>query len=598
MKTFLKKISESYETEIEGQKVKLSLARAKNKFSSKDSDPSRFRNVLLNLELSRDGQSHFVELQVHHKLILDFNDESHAHDYYDFFRRELANQYGKEMEASLNFMLEERMLLFKDWDWHLSFQEALASQALAEQNQLGLEAAERFKRVGGGFAEFLNIPFYRNMLRIGAGRVGDVFGRYWPLTSSLTDDGRAGLWNLLLGAKKLILASFLRPDASTYKSYEKAAFPPGSEDWFFTIFMFGKPKGNGSLMYNLSKIKSQVKNLQAALVTHEACHILFRNQGLDVSAFEVPSIAFPMSWDGHGQALDVSKAPPRIGLQLSFNWKNSLLHFEEMPRDTTPILLEVVEQIAWWMMWMAGALQLQPVCLHKGDPCLHERQPLFLPVQFAEARGHLGEWRCEARPTHGEDWEHPGPPGQGAAKDHFYYRMASSTLEDCCFRGGRGCDDVDLPVAWCRVGDVEIPPTHRHQLRFYHRAAAVEGATEGVESVKVSTRWLAATGGGGNDVMVSTYQSSYELKSSHALSDFVTVPPAGKQRVSEEKYRFHRTEEVIAAAGGHSVGSGFAGGHLEQHYGRVAQVARASRRRQMVATQFLCMRATFLKLGM
>lgn len=58
------------------------------------------------------------------------------------------------------------------------------------------------------------------------------------------------------------------------------------------------------------------------------------------------------------------------------------------------------------------------------------------------------------------------------------------------------------------------------------------------------------------------------------MSDFVTVPPAGKQRVSEEKYRFHRTEEVIAAAGGHSVGSGFAGGHLEQHYGRVAQVRR------------------------
>ena len=45
MKTFLKKIAESYETEIDGKKVKLSLARAKNKFSSKDSDPSRFRNV-------------------------------------------------------------------------------------------------------------------------------------------------------------------------------------------------------------------------------------------------------------------------------------------------------------------------------------------------------------------------------------------------------------------------------------------------------------------------------------------------------------------------------------------------------------------------
>ena len=27
--------------------------------------------------------------------------DSHAHDFYDFFRRELASQYGKEMEASI-----------------------------------------------------------------------------------------------------------------------------------------------------------------------------------------------------------------------------------------------------------------------------------------------------------------------------------------------------------------------------------------------------------------------------------------------------------------------------------------------------------------
>ncbi|CAK9053328.1 Hypothetical protein (Fragment), partial [Durusdinium trenchii] len=701
MKTFLKKISESYETEIEGQKVKLSLARAKNKFSSKDSDPSRFRNVLLNLELSRDGQSHFVELQVHHKLILDFNDESHAHDYYDFFRRELANQYGKEMEASLNFMLEERMLLFKEisevpvllsvmtmallhsnqmpsnlfelydmglqnilssqlgdvtkediveiWRlmqlvalnnqlnqkrifmqkdvetalvedkhllpvWakfvekgevpfvkiladgddaeyqfrHLSFQEALASQALAEQNQLGLEAAERFKRVGGGFAEFLNIPFYRNMLRIGAGRVGDVFGRYWPLTSSLTDDGRAGLWNLLLGAKKLILASFLRPDASTYKSYEKAAFPPGSEDWFFTIFMFGKPKGNGSLMYNLSKIKSQVKNLQAALVTHEACHILFRNQGLDVSAFEVPSIAFPMSWDGHGQALDVSKAPPRIGLQLSFNWKNSLLHFEEsevvcldpaQPKSQIPDRAPELHRLSGPRWIFVSETPQEP---YNFNPCVCTKViPVYMRgshCSFLSSSPKLAATSVSGDVKRGQRTEKTGNILAHQAK---VQPKTTFTTEW-------------PPPPWRIAASEEVEGVMMSTYQFYHRAAAVEGATEGVESVKVSTRWLAATGGGGNDVMVSTYQSSYELKSSHALSDFVTVPPAGKQRVSEEKYRFHRTEEVIAAAGGHSVGSGFAGGHLEQHYGRVAQVARASRRRQMVATQFLCMRATFL----
>lgn len=124
----------------------------------------------------------------------------------------------------------------------------------------------------------------------------------------------------------------------------EAGFPAHSEDWFYTAFLFGKAKGAGSVMYSLSKVPSQaleslgcfersfeavqVANLEAALVTNEACHILFRAQGLDLSAFEVPSISFPMHWDGAGRALDVSAAPARIGLQLSFNWKNSLLHFQ------------------------------------------------------------------------------------------------------------------------------------------------------------------------------------------------------------------------------------------------------------------------------
>lgn len=74
MKTFLKKIDKGYQTEIDGQKIKLNVARVKNKFSSKDSDPSRFRNVLLNLQLYCNEHFHFVELQVHHKMILEYND--------------------------------------------------------------------------------------------------------------------------------------------------------------------------------------------------------------------------------------------------------------------------------------------------------------------------------------------------------------------------------------------------------------------------------------------------------------------------------------------------------------------------------------------
>ena len=81
MKTFLKNIAEGYKTEIDGQKIELTLARVKNKFSSKDSDPSRFRSVLLNLQLSCNGRSHFVELQVHHQMILQYNDAAQMQTY-------------------------------------------------------------------------------------------------------------------------------------------------------------------------------------------------------------------------------------------------------------------------------------------------------------------------------------------------------------------------------------------------------------------------------------------------------------------------------------------------------------------------------------
>eukprot|EP00439_Symbiodinium_sp_Y106_P027014 s1986_g3.t1 len=114
MKTFLEMIAIGFPYEVDGKAVKLELARVKNKFSSKDSDPSRFRNVLLNLELSCGQISHFVELQVHHQLILGYNETSHAHDFYDYFRRELRNTYGQDMEHNLNFMLEQRMQLFKE----------------------------------------------------------------------------------------------------------------------------------------------------------------------------------------------------------------------------------------------------------------------------------------------------------------------------------------------------------------------------------------------------------------------------------------------------------------------------------------------------
>ena len=45
----------------------------------------------------------FVELQLHHKLILKYNDESHAHDHYDFFRAHLANTYETRLPAEIDY---------------------------------------------------------------------------------------------------------------------------------------------------------------------------------------------------------------------------------------------------------------------------------------------------------------------------------------------------------------------------------------------------------------------------------------------------------------------------------------------------------------
>jgi len=101
-----------------------------------------------------------------------------------------------------------------------------------------------------------------------------------------------GLWNLLLGAKKLILVSFLRPQVDGHRAYEKAGvcqcyvtmsisedtylpcatvdsacaftvfqagFPERSEDWFYTMFLYKSTieLKKGSVMYSLRNVKSQ-----------------------------------------------------------------------------------------------------------------------------------------------------------------------------------------------------------------------------------------------------------------------------------------------------------------------------------------------------
>ena len=96
----------------------LRLVRAKNKLSTTMAeerglaglDPTHFRNILNNVQLIHDGRTVFAEVQVHHAAILEYNDESHAHDHYNFFRARLADNYGHELDA----MLERAILFFEE----------------------------------------------------------------------------------------------------------------------------------------------------------------------------------------------------------------------------------------------------------------------------------------------------------------------------------------------------------------------------------------------------------------------------------------------------------------------------------------------------
>ena len=85
----------------------LQLLRVKNKFAHHD--PTHFRNVLNNVVLRDSGGRYlaFSEIQVHHKMILEFNDKMDAHSHYNFFRSLFAELYESELDIQL-----ERVLSF------------------------------------------------------------------------------------------------------------------------------------------------------------------------------------------------------------------------------------------------------------------------------------------------------------------------------------------------------------------------------------------------------------------------------------------------------------------------------------------------------
>eukprot|EP00519_Triparma_laevis_P008571 CAMPEP_0182519176 /NCGR_PEP_ID=MMETSP1321-20130603/44958_1 /TAXON_ID=91990 /ORGANISM="Bolidomonas sp., Strain RCC1657" /LENGTH=1957 /DNA_ID=CAMNT_0024727141 /DNA_START=127 /DNA_END=5997 /DNA_ORIENTATION=- len=111
MLSLLEKLSSGVELEIDDagnsapKRVRLSLVRVKNKFVG--GGPTHFRNILTNLTLECNGLSVFTELQIHHREILKYNDESGAHDAYEYFRSLLSSSMDKDLDEML-----ERTIVF------------------------------------------------------------------------------------------------------------------------------------------------------------------------------------------------------------------------------------------------------------------------------------------------------------------------------------------------------------------------------------------------------------------------------------------------------------------------------------------------------
>ena len=100
-------LQDGFECEVQEGKVceqaRLKVVRTKNKFATLD--PTHFRNILTNLKLSWGSRWTFVEIQIHHHDIFQYNEECHAHDNYNFFRARLKDQYESELDSELDLML-------------------------------------------------------------------------------------------------------------------------------------------------------------------------------------------------------------------------------------------------------------------------------------------------------------------------------------------------------------------------------------------------------------------------------------------------------------------------------------------------------------
>ena len=104
------KLVEVFATTIDGEPARLESVRIKNFFDPATPDPTRFRRFVFNARLSVGRASMHVEIQCHHQKILDYNNVSHSHEHYEFFRTKLASSY----EKGLNSMLDNAFRFFDE----------------------------------------------------------------------------------------------------------------------------------------------------------------------------------------------------------------------------------------------------------------------------------------------------------------------------------------------------------------------------------------------------------------------------------------------------------------------------------------------------
>ena len=91
----------------------LELVRLKNR--CKHATPSHFRFFLLNLQLTVEGEKRLVvEIQLHSRELLNYNNQADSHVHYEYFRTELAGHFAKTLKRNLDFMVETRLTLFEE----------------------------------------------------------------------------------------------------------------------------------------------------------------------------------------------------------------------------------------------------------------------------------------------------------------------------------------------------------------------------------------------------------------------------------------------------------------------------------------------------